>query len=281
MSRTKPLRILGVGDNVVDRYREIGRMFPGGNPVNAAVGARRAGAEAGYIGRVGSDRAGRLVLEALRQEGVDVSRVRVADGPNAYAEVDVVDGERVFVRSDKGVRCFQLEDADLTYAATFDLVHSGEFGGLEGQIADVARVSRVAYDFGGRRESSYLDPLLPHVEVACFSASELDEQAAADLLKYARAHGARVALATRGAAGALFDDGRQLWHQPIVPATVVDTLGAGDSFVARFLVGYLRGDRADIALGAAASAAALTCQCYGAFGYGETYTPDLTAMKGP
>ena len=65
MSSTRPVRILGVGDNVVDRYRELATMFPGGNPVNVAVAAHHAGAEAGYIGPFGSDRAGQVVLEAL------------------------------------------------------------------------------------------------------------------------------------------------------------------------------------------------------------------------
>ena len=279
MSRTRPVRILGIGDNVVDRYRELATMFPGGNPVNVAVAARHAGADAGYIGTLGSDRAGLVVLGALTREDIDVSRVRIADGPNAYAEVDVVDGERVFVRSDKGVSVFSLSDDDLAYAATFDLVHAGEFGRLESQIAAVAGVSRVSYDFGHQRDPDYLDALLPQVEVAFFSASELDPQATADLLRYARDHGARIALATRGDRGALLDDGRRLWEQPVIAVDVIDTLGAGDAFVGRFLVGYLRSEPMGTTLHAAAIAAARTCQSYGAFGHGETYTRELAAER--
>jgi fructoselysine 6-kinase len=71
------MRLLGAGDNVVDRYHDLGLMFPGGNALNVAVAAARAGAEAAYIGAIGTDRAGGVVLAGLRAEGIDTSRVRV------------------------------------------------------------------------------------------------------------------------------------------------------------------------------------------------------------
>jgi fructoselysine 6-kinase len=36
------LRVIGVGDNAVDRYLDMGKMFPGGNTVNFSVYAKRA-----------------------------------------------------------------------------------------------------------------------------------------------------------------------------------------------------------------------------------------------
>src|SRR6266487_1275074 len=97
------MRIVGIGDNVVDRYVSLGQMFPGGNALNVAVFARRAGAQTAYIGAVGTDTAGRLILQALQEEGVDVSHVRVVDGPTATADVALVDGDRQFVGSSVGV----------------------------------------------------------------------------------------------------------------------------------------------------------------------------------
>ncbi len=63
------VRVIGVGDNTVDRYLHLGRMFPGGNAVNVAVHARRLGHEASYIGWLGTDRYGRLLLDGLAAEG--------------------------------------------------------------------------------------------------------------------------------------------------------------------------------------------------------------------
>ena len=63
--------LLAVGDNVVDCYPDLGVMFPGGNAVNVAVHARRAGASSAYLGAVGTDPAGDLVRGSLVAEGVD------------------------------------------------------------------------------------------------------------------------------------------------------------------------------------------------------------------
>jgi hypothetical protein len=109
------MRLRGVGDNVVDRYADLGRMFPGGNALNVAVAARRAGAAAAYLGAVGTDRAGDVVLSALHAEDVDVQRVRRVEGPNAYADVTVVDGDRVFVGGNATISRFWVDADDLAY----------------------------------------------------------------------------------------------------------------------------------------------------------------------
>lgn len=271
------MRLLGVGDNVVDRYAHLGRMFPGGNALNVAVAARRAGAQAAYLGAVGTDAAGAAVLAALRAENVEVDRVRVIQGTNAYADVSVIEGDRVFVGSSIGVSRFRLDADDLAYAATFDLVHTGDCSMLEDQIADLAGRAPLAFDFSTRREAAYLEPILPHLDVACFSASDLVEEAALALLAGAVARGPRLALATRGTLPALLHDGRRTWRQPVSAESVVDTLGAGDSFIGRVLVGVMAGEDPAVFLSAAAEAAARTCGDYGAFGHGCPFVPGATS----
>lgn len=267
------MRLLGVGDNVVDRYRQLGLMFPGGQSVNVAVAARRAGAVAAYLGALGTDTAGCVVLEALRAEGLDVSRVRVVPGPNAYAEVELIEGNRVFVGSSEGVSRFHLSDEDLAYAAGFDIAHSSESSFLEAEIPTLARHVRVSFDFSTTRDPEYLDALLPHLTVACFSASDLDPAATEALLRYAARQGVQLALATRGADDAMVFDGTRLWRQPVVSARVMDTLGAGDAFTGRFLVGAFGGEARAETLAAAAQVAARTCEAFGAFGHGSPFVP--------
>lgn len=81
------MRICAVGDNVVDRYRDWGVMYPGGNAVNVAVHARRRQASAAYVGVLGDDVAGRLLASSLAAEEVECTRVRTVSGPTAYAVV--------------------------------------------------------------------------------------------------------------------------------------------------------------------------------------------------
>ncbi len=51
------MRLVAVGDNVVDCYPRLGLMFPGGNALGVAVHGRRSGAQAAYVGAVGDDAA--------------------------------------------------------------------------------------------------------------------------------------------------------------------------------------------------------------------------------
>ena len=49
------VRVLGIGDNTVDIYVDQDVQFPGGNAVNVAVMMKRLGAEASYLGCIGTD----------------------------------------------------------------------------------------------------------------------------------------------------------------------------------------------------------------------------------
>ena len=51
------MKLIALGDNVIDAYRNTGEHFPGGNAVNVAVHAARLGAQAEYLGAFGDARA--------------------------------------------------------------------------------------------------------------------------------------------------------------------------------------------------------------------------------
>lgn len=262
------MQLIGVGDNVVDRYRDLGRMFPGGQALNVAVHARRAGLDTAYLGVLGDDRAGQQVLAAMRAEGVDDSHVRVEHGPNAYAWVGLVDGNRAFLGGDAGVSRFAPSEEDLAFLGEARLIHSSESSYLEAHLARLASVAPLSFDFSVRRDPAYLDPILPHVTIAEFSLADLDDDAALAWIEKVHAAGPRMVVATRGASDALVSEQGRVWRQPAEPTPLTDTLGAGDAFIARVLVGVIRDEPLEVSLPAAARVAADTCTSYGAFGHG-------------
>lgn len=274
------MRLAGVGDNVVDRYRDLGTMFPGGQALNVAVYAHRFGMHAAYLGVLGDDAAGRHVLGSMLAEGIETDRVRVVPGPNAAADVALVDGNREFTHSDAGVSKFRLSAEDLEYLAGFDLIHSSESSYLEDQLGLLAGVAPLSFDFSVRRDPAYIEPILPHVTIAAFSLSDLDDDEAQAWLERIHGLGPRLVLATRGAADALLFDGHGTWRQAPAPTEPIDSLGAGDAFIARFLVGTLLDDPVEQVLSAAASAATATCAAYGAFGYGTAAFPPVSSDWG-
>lgn len=260
--------VIAIGDNMSDCYMTIGQVFPGGNAVNVAVAVARSGGSSAYVGVVGDDARGRLLIDSLAAERVDTRRVSVAAGPTAYCQVMHADGERLFEPGQRGVAPFRPTGDDLSFTATASIIHSTYRSGLEDVLPDLARRGRVSFDFSDHLDDGYADDLLPFVHVAEFSAAALNDGDCAELARWAIARGPAYVLVTRGSKGATLFDGAVSVSVSAAPCTVIDSLGAGDSFIGRALQGLIRGESAHALLEASARAAARTCSTWGAFGHG-------------
>jgi fructoselysine 6-kinase len=261
------MSLVCAGDNVVDIYLGTGEGYPGGNPVNVSVAARRAGLTSAYLGAVGDDDAGRRLIAALTAEAVATERVRVLSGSTAWCEVQVVDGDRQFLGGDLGVSRFDLSADDLTYVSGFDVLHTGDNSRLETQLADIAEVTKVSFDFGSR-PWGYVDDLIDHVWCACFSGGHLPPEAAIALADQAAARGPAAVLVSEGARGARLVIGGVHVAVASQATSVTDSLGAGDALIGGVLSGLIRGYSPSEALKAGTSLAAHAVSHFGAFGYG-------------
>jgi fructoselysine 6-kinase len=268
------ISVVGIGDNTVDRYVDQEIMYPGGNAVNVVVHASRLGHSSAYIGCLAKDDAGMLIHESLVKEGVDVSCCRLLDGENAFCDIRLVDGDRVFGEFSAGV-CDRLiiNEIDLAFISTFDLVHTSVYSFMDPYLGSLQANARfLSYDYSSEWDRDLLEETLPWVDFALISNPAEDISENNDLMKWAAALGPRLVMATSGEQGAVVFDGNRMYLQPIMPAgEVVDTLGAGDAFAACFLTGYLEGEPIPKALESAARYAAETCGHYGAFGHGIKY----------
>ncbi len=79
--------------------------------------------------------------------------------------------------------------------------------------------------------------------------------------------GTPVVGVTLGSRGSVFSENGKRYHQGIKRVAAIDTMGAGDSFIAGFLTRRILGDNMEAALDFAAGVAAKTCQVHGSFGY--------------
>ena len=272
--------LLTLGDNVVDRYLEREVLYPGGNAVNVAVHGRRCGAGAAYIGAVGTDLAGRTVLDALVAEGVDTSMLRIVEGPNASADVRVVDGNRVFDHGDPGVSRFVLTPADFAAVAAATIVHTGECSMVEDQLADIAAAApRLSFDFS-ERPHDYIAEHARVVDIAIRSLPFASIDEAVHEARRIQDLGPSLVAVTMGSGGAVALQGAQVVYAQAPATPVVDTLGAGDAFIGRLLTGLIANTPLTTLLGAATAYASSTCATFGAFGY-ETSLEGLTAPLNP
>ncbi|WP_433248884.1 PfkB family carbohydrate kinase [Streptosporangium sp. CA-135522] len=295
------MRVLGFGDNIVDRFVDRGIDYPGGNSVNVAVYVRRLGLEAVYLGVFGDDDLGRFLVESIVAQGVAVDRCVVRAGETGVSTLRVDDGDRVFLGWNGGGVTVReplvLDDGLLEYVSSFDLVHSSVYSGSESELPKLAGLGTlVSFDLSSEEEfrtPSYLDRVCPHADLVLLSCSHLDEAATRELLAETVRRGARLALATRGVAGAIAYDGHVTVTAPARrvedPREIIDTMGCGDAFLAGFAVSLLRdGWSADTpprrqmiehALREGAETAYGQCLVEGAFGCGRpTGRPVVASM---
>jgi fructoselysine 6-kinase len=256
-----------VGDNVIDRYLSNGAKFPGGGAVNVAVHARRSGIRAGYVGTVGDDLEGKLVLEALRSEGVDVSRTRRVPGATAMTDISISSvGERTFVAHHASDAAPRLDAQDLRYLAGANWIYSNYSSQSEQVVPTLASVAPLVFDFSYKGED-YASALLPHITVAAFSRSSLNTEGCVELIRRIQAQGPRVVVVTRGAKGASIGVDGNVVHEAAQAVVAVDTLGAGDAFLARFTCGLFADEPLVESAQAATVAAAEVCTHHGGFGH--------------
>ena len=280
------MKMIGIGDNVCDKYRTLGTMFPGGQALNVSVYCRQAGWETAYLGVFGKDAVGDYVKKTLDDFGIDRSHFREYDGENGYAVVDLIDGDRVFVTSNKGgvlrEHPIRLEKKDLDYLASFDLVYTSNNSYFDDELKKVRRLKEekkpgmlISYDFSYRWfEKERWEKVCPNVDFAFLSCSDLDDEKTEELTRSLIQAGCGAVIATRGGKDVVFMDSEEtIRYQPKL-VQAVDTLGAGDSFASGFLMEYAsrrasgkeKGIRACLDAGAALSAK--TCMVQGAFGHG-------------
>lgn len=268
------MKIIGVGDNVVDCYLDQRLYYPGGNAVNVAVNCRRDGAElVEYLGVFGDDGAAEHIKACLAAEGVSFGRSRKAYARSGHPGVNLTAaGDRVFVGGPKDtaqhILRLRLTPPDLDHIASFDCCHTSCYSGIEPELANIASRCPVSFDFSTQATDAYIREVTPHVRFAFFSGASLTEERLASIISLCHGCGVEVVGITLGEKGALFSRGGKRFVQPIKPASsVVDTMGAGDSFIAGFLTRFHDSGDIAAALDYAADRAAMTCSFFGGFGY--------------
>lgn len=279
------MKVIGIGDNVVDDYIHIRTMFPGGNALNFSVYTSMLGCHSAYLGVFGNDVAAKHVQRTLLKMGVDTSHCRSVEGPNGRAIITIENGERVFISSNEGgiSKSVPMEFVfdDMNYLQAFSIVHTSAYSYLDSYLSRLQLLnSLVSYDFSDDFDTGHALSICQHIDIAFFSCADWTEQGTMDLLESAVNQGCNLAMATRGSNEVILFEGRSWFRQ--APHTVVprDTLGAGDAFISGFLVSFV-GSKAgssdqpdsliESSLEKAAIFAAEICQVQGAFGHELRY----------
>ena len=252
----------GVSDAGIPVYT----AFPGGAPANVAVAAAKLGAKTAFIGKVGNDAFGRLLVDTVKSNGVNADGMIVSDQANTTLAVVSLqeNGERSFAFYRKGFADTQLNEAEIS-ADLLSSTHFLHFGSVS-MTEEPSRTATfnsalraknmgatITYDPNYRASlwDSFDDALyqmrmpLGIVDILKISDEELPlltgtDDPEAGTKQLWEQYGIGLILLTLGAKGAYYRFGDCTGLCEGVKVKVADTNGAGDTFFGAFLSGMAR-----------------------------------------
>jgi 2-dehydro-3-deoxygluconokinase len=240
------------------------RLHVGGAEVNFAIGLARLGVSAGWVGRVGDDAFGNLVVRELEAAGVDTRWVRRATHPTGvYFREWLDDGQRRPYYFRKASAASELSATD--WPDTIDGVEWVHIGGITPALGSGPdATTRAAADWAAQRGIPIsLDPnfrpalwsasqarqwllqILPQVDVLLMSEDEAEllfgRRDDASIATAAAGYGVGRVVIKRGDRGAVAIDEDGAVYTAHTPGDEIDPVGAGDAFDAGFVAATLSG----------------------------------------
>lgn len=229
-------------------------MHPGGSAANTIAGLASFGIETGFIGKVGNDEEGRILLRDFEERGVETEGIVRAEGRSGVAMIFVDrEGNRAIL-VDPGVNdTIKADEVDMEIVERSEVVHMTSFickNGLDSfksQIEVAKKANGVSFDPGlpyVERGLEELRPILENTTVFLPNKKEVELLFQTDYrsaCQMAIEMGVEVVAVKLGAEGSYVTDGKsELLVKPF-QASPVDTTGAGDAFNAGFLYAWHRG----------------------------------------
>lgn len=256
---------------------------PGGDALNEAKILAKLGFESAYIGRVSDDIIGRGIIDDLKNAGVCTDHIKLTSDPTCSVIKLVGRNDRrnfIIPRNGTTLQMLSAEDFDLSLISHAKILTVGSLfvhplltaDALEPVLTKAKEAGvTVCADMGlnDRVSMAYLegvwdkiDYFFPNLEEAQALTGENDYHVIAEKLLE---KGVKNIIIKLGGEGSYFRNAQTEILQPIIPAEkVLDTTGAGDTYMGGFLAGLLKGYDISRCMELGAACSSLTIQVFGA-----------------
>ncbi len=230
------------------------KLYPGGSAANTIVGLSRLGVKTAYIGKVGDDEDGKILLSDLEKEGVDTRPIVKAEGRSGNALIFVDEAGNRAILVDPGVNdTLKFQEIDIDYVRRYELIHLTSFicknglDSLNSQKRIVSEFDRVSFDPGmpyAERGLKDMEDILKNTTVFLPNKTEIeilfneDYKTAAEICIDM---GVEIVVVKMGSKGCWIKTKDADFNVKPFNVEVVDTTGAGDAFNTGFIYGYLKG----------------------------------------
>ena len=263
-------RILEDGETVVSEAKSS----PGGSAANTIYGLAKLGMKTGFIGVVGDDAEGKILLQDFQKVGVDTSQIRVKPGSKTGSVLCLSDrqGKRSLYVLPGANNLLTMDDLDLTYINQAGMLHLSSFADdrqfkisleLMNRLELSTKLSSTPGAIYAQKELKTLAPILNKTHILFVNQDEIRQMTGEDITAGAQTcleQGCYIVVVTLGkgvnlepdekvnqklAVAICFIKGTEYTYiiEPLRQETVSEpeTTGAGDAFATGFLYGLLNG----------------------------------------
>jgi ribokinase len=251
--------------------------FPGGSAANVAVGVARLGHRVGFVGKLGDDENGQLLLQAFEDEGIDTQVLIMERGrTTATCFIAVNDhGDRIIFALPGASLVETVTELDLTYVGEGQVLYIGPaYVEVATAAAKQAREKGATVFYApscawGAEKLASIRPILESADVLLVSHIEATaltgQMPPTETARLLSETGPSVVIETLGQHGVLVRvDGRAIQIPAFTVTGARDTTGAGDAFAAGLVAGFLEGLDWEASARLGSAVAALKIQHIGA-----------------
>lgn len=250
------------GGDIVPRFGQVEQLVGdytlemGGSTCIFACQSARLGMRTGILGKVGSDGFGKLVIQRLQECGVDTRHVTTHEDLKTGLGVALCKAnDRAILTYLGSLNALTPSDVQDVFINSARHLHHGSYfllDQLKPSIPDLLKRARIAglstsLDTNWDPSESWNNSLtiaLAYTDVFLPNLQELLRITRQDSLtagiRSLHASGVGLVAVKLGERGACASDGHQLYQCQVDPVSGGDSVGAGDSFDAGFLVGWLK-----------------------------------------
>lgn len=236
-------RTLAMADNCIDVYYKLDRYYLTGNSIDFAMNYKDLGGDVTEMTVLGNDVFALALEERLKERGIPLRVIKRVDRPTAMATMDIENGDKKHLHFEgNAMEEIRLSKEDMEFVRQFDIVYAERWAKAERYISTLKQAGQIwVYDFSKRLERKCNDQILPFIDYAFFSY-ERDDDYIRNFMIRTKQKGAGTVIAMLGEEGSLAYDGRQFYEMKAEKVSVVNTVGAGDSYIAAFTYGVSRGE---------------------------------------
>ncbi|MCR4590767.1 MAG: carbohydrate kinase [Lachnospiraceae bacterium] len=259
------MKILCIGEMLIDftpvkGMKNTYTANPGGAPANVAISTARNGVNAGFLGKLGNDDFGKLLLNTLKDDKVEILAGELTDEATttlAFVTLDET-GDRSFTFARKPGADLLLNEKDVEKVdfSEWDIVHAGSVSqsGLPERDAVLLALKKakeagklISFDvnyrdkiWGADECRAEVEKIFPYVDLLKISEEELDFVGGEDNIPaFMEKNDIAVTVLTRGGDGSRIYFGKETGDIKPIKVHVTDTTGAGDAYWGGFLSSVL------------------------------------------